>query len=545
MSQSVNLPNLPIGIQTFAKLRRNGDLYVDKTAYLARLIDAGGVYFFSRPRRFGKSLTVTTLDAIFSGQKELFKDLAIESRLDDERFTARPVIRLDMSMVATDSGIEALKQSLARITWERADILGLRLDPDLPHSAILRNLIQASSRQAGRPVTVLIDEYDKPYLDFFDQPNTAGKVREIMRNYYTQIKAADEYIGFVFITGISKFSRMGVFSAMNNIKDISILPEYGAMCGYTHEEMLRYFDAYIDETARHLELDRQSLLDKVRDYYDGFCFDGQTMLYNPFSTLQFFADKRFFNYWFESGTASFISKYLRDRHLTVEQFRGLTVDNAFARNPGEIDKATPESFLYQSGYLSLRPTAIDGFFTLDYPNYEVLKSMSALLMSNFFGDNVQAGRAGIHVTLALKNGDAAEVIRIFNALFARIPYDDYTRARQKDAAVEYQAISFGEWLYRSTLLSFLIGAGLRVEAETHSSQGRADMIVHCQDTVWVMEIKISRAEQNNEALAAAAYQQIIDKGYAKPFVKPMLLAFVINDETKSIGAWKTNLPEKE
>jgi uncharacterized protein related to proFAR isomerase len=548
MSDLNSLINLPIGIQTFEHVIGNNCLYVDKTDYLARIIEnTTKPWFFSRPRRFGKSLTVSTLEAIFSGKKELFKGLAIEKRLDEPMFAARPVIYLDMSSVTTNRGVDVVEQSLVRLTLRQAKMHGLEIDSHIPPGEALYELISECAQRSSCPVAVLVDEYDKPFLDFFHKPEEAEQVREAMRSYYIQLKAADRYISFIFITGISKFSRMGVFSALNNITDISINTDFGAMCGYTHEELIRYFDRYIDAATDKLNMAKEDLLKKVRDYYDGFCFDGQTMVYNPFSTLQFFKDQRFNNYWFESGTASFIAQYLKDHCLTVEQFRGLPVDSDFARNPGELDAAPPESFLYQSGYLSLRPGEIDDEYTLDYPNREVLKSMSSLLIGTFVG-NFGGAKKGL--LRALLSGDCQALVEEFNSLLAAIPYDDYVAAIKKDEDLKRKIkdlqkiikdLTFGEWLYRSTLLSFLIGAGLDVEAEVHSSHGRADLVVKYKDRTWVMEIKISQSAaggQEDEELAEVALNQILEKGYAAPYDQAIILGLVINDPKRSITAWK-------
>jgi hypothetical protein len=442
--------------------------------------------------------------------------------------------------VATNKGADEAELSLAYLTAETAKYLGVEISSDLPSSTILRSLINQLAAESNRPAAVLIDEYDYPLKAFLKKPAEMEKIRETMRNYYTQLKTAEENISFVFITGISKFSRVGVFSALNNLKDISTLPEYGAMCGFTHEELKAVFSGHLEAAAKKLGLSARALSDRMRAYYDGFCFDGQTRVYNPFSVLQFLDEKDFQNFWFETGTSQSLAQYLGDRKLTVEQFRGLPVTQDFARNPGELDLASPESFLYQSGYLSLRPGDSPDDFTLDYPNREVLESMSRLLLSSFFSGETETKAAAKRLNRSLADGQADSVIREINKLLARIPFDDYSRANREKLESLHPGINFDEWLYRSLIYSFLIGAGLDVQAELHTHRGRSDLTVTHGGRVWVMEIKIFR-EGRGETAAKNAFDQILKNGYAAPYTNPVLLGIAINDPKRAITAWKSEI----
>ncbi|GHT00550.1 ATPase AAA [Synergistales bacterium] len=395
------LQKLPIGIQTFDKLREEGYLYVDKTKYLIDLIDRGKAYFLSRPRRFGKSLTVSTLEAIFSGKRELFKGLAAEEFFERPDYRTHPVLRIDLSQVLTGNGVDGVRESMTKITKERAEECGIDIRDATESSEALRLFIRRLYAERGS-MAVLIDEYDKPILDFFHEPEKALEVRSILRDFYIQIKAEDASIRFVLLTGISKFSKMGVFSAMNNLRDISMTDDYATMLGYTEEELLANFGEHIDAVALDMKISREELISKIRDYYDGFSFNGEYRLYNPFSTLCFLSDRKFGNYWFNSGTPSFIARYMRDRKLTVEQFRGYEVSRDFAFAPGEIETSTAASFLYQSGYLSLRPGVLDDF-SLDYPNHEVLTAMSSLLIGNIFGDGAELNDANERQITAIES----------------------------------------------------------------------------------------------------------------------------------------------
>jgi len=374
---------LPNGIQTFEKLRKSHCVYVDKTKYLVDLIDKGSVYFLARPRRFGKSLTVSTLDALFSGKKELFQGLFAEEFLARPDFQPSPVIHLDMSRINTCEGIAGIKESLLYITKDLARKMEIELSDTKMIGNLLSELLSGTAEKHQQKVVVLVDEYDKPYTDFVNDRETADMVRKVLRDYYIQIKSNDKYIRFLFITGISKFVKMGVFSTLNNLDDISMMPEYAEICGYSEEEIIRYFPDYLKETADEMEISVEDLIERMRYYYNGFSFDrkAKAKLYNPFSTLLFFGHKYFANYWIDSGNPQFLTDYLKDRHLTVEQFRNMPVSQAFAQSPGEMETTEPHGFLLQSGYLTLRP-GISDELSLDYPNTEVLNSMSELLARN-------------------------------------------------------------------------------------------------------------------------------------------------------------------
>jgi hypothetical protein len=524
------LQKLPIGIQTFDTIRNDGYLYVDKTQYLIDLIDSGKAYFLSRPRRFGKSLTVSTFDALFSGKRELFKGLAAEEFFERSEYKTHPIIRLDMSFTVATEGRDKFYESTLAMMDLSAKRYGVSLKSDHPAIAF-SGLIDELYRKHGS-VVVLIDEYDKPILDLLQSPDKAEEMRNSLHDIYIRVKAMDSELRFVFLTGISKFSKVGVFSALNNLQDISTDKAYATMLGYTEEELLENFGDYINATSRALEASSKELISKVRDYYDGFSFDGKTRLYNPFSTLNFFAKQEFGNFWFESGTPSFIARYMKDKKLTVEEFRGYEVPRDFAFAPGEIETATAASFLYQSGYLSLRPGVFNDF-SLDYPNHEVLVAMSSLLVLNIFGNNTEVYDSMNCLREYLLTQDAKGVQNEFNKLLARIPYDDYTKAAQSRVGRNGDA---REWIYRSTLLSYIYGLGLDVEAELHGNKGRPDMVVKFRGHIWVMELKMTKHYANAVECAADALNQIKEKGYADAFDEAMLMGLAIDDNERQITA---------
>ena len=500
------LLKLPIGIQTFEKLREGGYLYVDKTKYLIDMIDGGNVYFLSRPRRFGKSLTVSTFDALFSGKRELFKGLYAEEFFERAGYRTHPVVRIDMSQVVTESDLDEMRMSMYSQVLDNA----YRNDVVIPEYAAgspavgLKELLRLAAQKHG-PVVVLVDEYDKPILDAINDPARAEKYRGSLRSFYTQIKAEDEHIKFVFMTGITKFTRTGVFSAMNNLSDISIDDRYSEMLGLTEAELLLHFKERIAIAAQKFNISDERLMELVGSYYDGFSFDGVRRVYNPFSTLNFFDKCAFNNYWFESGQASFISNYIRTHQLSVEEFRGMEVYDTFA-SVHEIERASPESFLFQAGYLTIRETRMNEdmslSYVLDYPNREVLKSVSRLFAEDICG--VGSGLLGVHreFIAAFDSGDIAGVMEILNRLIASIPYNLFANE---------------EKYYHSVIYSMMASAGIDARAEDRSKAGSADIVVHRKGRYYVIEVKTAPDEAHCEKASGDAIAQIEKRGYHKKF----------------------------
>ena len=527
---------LPVGIQTFEEIRTEGYIYIDKTRHLVNLIDTGKIYFLARPRRFGKSLTVSTFDALFSGKKEIFKGLYAEEFLNRSEFQPSPVIRLDMSQISTGKGIEVFDSALKQMTIEMAERMDVDVPVHQPAGEILRNVIVKTARKENKKVVVLVDEYDKPYTDFVNDTVMAEKMRNALRDYYIQFKSNDEYIRFTFITGISKFAKFGVFSTLNTPKDISLSPKYAELCGYTEEEIIRYFPDYLEDTAHEMQISTQELLERMRYYYNGFTFDGkaETRMYNPFSTLSFFADMDFVNYWIETGQPKFIADYMKHRNLTVEQFRCFPVSKGFAQSPGDVDTTPPEGFLYQSGYLTLRPGDSDAL-SLDYPNTEVLNAMSELVTQNLlqYGDESYS-HCRTDLLVGLINNNTEKVIGAFNRLLASIPYDDYTAAARQNISTNDYAMKPQEWLYRASILSFLQGCGVVVAAEMHSNKGRPDLVIAHRGSVWVIEIKVAHEGESATEKAEEAFRQISEQHYAAPYPGAICLGLGIDDTVRQI-----------
>ena len=492
------LQTLPIGVQDFAKLRRMGHIYVDKTERLQELVTTGEWFFLSRPRRFGKSLTLSTLDAMFSGQVELFKGLAAEDWVAEQAERPATVLRFDMSKMKCDTAPN-LELSLT----EKLQRLAKKLKVTLISKTIegrFEDLIEDLYEVHG-PVVVLIDEYDKPILDHIADIKAAEAVREVLRSFYTVLKGCDEYLRFVMLTGISKFSKAGVFSAMNNLRDISMSESYGDIVGYTQDELGRDFSSWLDATAEKVELTRGELLKRIEDYYDGFSFDGVTKLYNPFSILHFFSEGAFANYWYKSGSPSFIVRYMKQNAIQdPDAYRHIKVDMDFA-DAQEIERATPESFLYQAGYLTIEEKK-ENALILDYPNYEVRKSLVRMYL-----DVVYKVRG--YITLgdklwkALEEGNLAEAVRLYNVALAGVPYADFT---QQD-----------EYFYCALFLMLLRGASIEVCGEVPTNKGRSDAVILLEERVIVLEFKLARKKSDIARLRREGMKQIETRGYAKPY----------------------------
>jgi len=527
---------LPKGIQTFDDIRTGGYIYVDKTKYLVDLIDNGKPYFLARPHRFGKSLTISTFDALFSGKKELFKGLYAEEFMNRPDYQQNPVIHLDMSRVNTGEGLEGIKESLLCMTKELARKLKIKLSGTKMHGSLLSELLSKTAEKHNQQVVVLVDEYDKPYTDFVSDCVMANNVRNVLRDYYVQIKANDKYIRFMFITGISKFVKMGVFSSLNNLDDISMLPKYAEICGYTEEEIIHYFPDYLEDTADEMKISVEELIERMRHYYNGFSFDrnAKARLYNPFSTLLFFNHKDFANHWIESGNPRFIADYLKDRRLTVEQFRNMPVSKGFSRSPGDMDTTEPHGFLFQSGYLTLRPGTIDDL-SLDYPNTEVLNSMSELLAQNILRDaDEDFTQCRSDLLIGLMNNNHEKIIGALNRLLASNPYDDFAGAARQSISYNDYDFDAQEWLYRSTILAFLRGCGVVVVAEMHTNKGRSDLVVTHKGRTYVIELKVARQGENAEKIVREALRQVIENHYAEPFPSATILCLCIDNEVRQI-----------
>jgi hypothetical protein len=487
------LKALPIGIQTFSKIIEEDYLYVDKTRDIYRLITGGEVYFLSRPRRFGKSLLLSTLEAIFQGRRELFEGLWIAE--SDYDWAEHPVLHVDFSLLRVASA-EELELRLVQHLEELAAELGVSL-PAGDYQKLWRDLIrQLASR--GR-VAVLVDEYDKPLIDNIEQVEEARRIREVLKGFYTILKGMDQHLRFVLLTGVSKFSKVGVFSGLNNLEDITMSPAFSALPGITEEELRRFFRDHIADFAADEGVSEAALLARIRSWYDGFCFAaGGERVYNPFSLLLLFKQRRFVNHWFETGTPTFLIKLLRDQSYDVSVLEDLRVDE-LTFSSYEVDDLKPVSLLFQTGYLTIKGyDAESRLYRLSYPNYEVETAFVRYLLDSF--SPVENGMIGGYIwrlKSALRAGDFEQFFQVLDAFFAGIPYDIQIRRERYYQTILYLIFKLME---------------LPVQAEVRTRRGRIDVVAALDEGVHLFEFKLGETGDAQEALA-----QIKERGYADPY----------------------------
>ena len=510
---------LPIGVHDFVQMRQDNMLYVDKTAQLQSLIETGRRYFLSRPRRFGKSLTVSTLGAMFSGRLELFRGLAAEEWVNKQAGHPAPVLRFDMS-VMDNSSSEGLKQSLRENVILKAVGWGIELRSTMLN-IMLMELLAGLYKSYGQ-VVVLVDEYDKPILDNLSDLKKANEMREVLRSFYTALKSCDEYLRFVLLTGISKFSKTGIFSAMNNLLDISMDKHYGDIAGYTQYELESYFADRLTDWAEQMHISREELLERLKDYYDGFSFDGTTRIYNPFSILNFFFFGELKNYWYDSGSPSFVAEWMKEHQIQdPEEYRHIVVNGDDFISTQEIEQADAPSFLYQSGYLTIEKKE-GQLLTLDYPNKEVLNSLANTYLKLIYRVNDYAG-LGNEIWKAVQVGNLNRICELYNIALAGIPYDDFAKNRN-------------EYWYRSMFMMLLRGVGIITYAEIHTNRGRSDIVIQLKDMVIVLEFKYAAQSVEVAAKLSEGVKQMREREYAKSYtgIKVLSAVFAADDEKRQV-----------
>ena len=481
---------LPIGIQTFGKLRDTGCYYVDKTPHIRRMLDEGTHFFLSRPRRFGKSLLLDTLKELFEGSERLFEGLAIHDRWDWS--TRRPVLRLSFGAgnfrepAHLHASIGAQLDGVERRTGVTT---GYNTAPER-----LANLLEALHTRNGRRVAVLVDEYDKPILDSLDTPAVARANRDFLRGFYAVIKDADAHVGFVFMTGVSRFSKVSLFSGLNNLTDITLDPGYSSVCGYTEAELEEVFTPELDG------LDR----DAIRDWYNGYCWLGDERLYNPFDVLLLLRNRRFGAYWFDSGTPTFLVETLFERRVSSVSLREAIASETLL-SAFDVDHISTEALLFQTGYLTIASqTDVGGLahFRLDFPNREVRQSLNGALLQQLVQDSSRQAANSLRLQGLLRDGEVDGLLDLFRAFFAGIPYEWYTNNHIADY----------EGYYASVFYSYFAALGLDVTVEDSTSQGRLDMAVRAAGRVYLFEFKVIERSPRGSAL-----QQLRDRGYADKY----------------------------
>ena len=536
----MNIPRkLPLGVQSFKDLREKGFLYVDKTEYLFRLANSSKVYFLSRPRRFGKSLFLSTLAAYFRGQKELFKDLYLEKAEEEQAaqenrtpWQVYPVLYLDFNTGQYElSG--ALDETLSYFLDTEEPKYDLQKD-GLSHAKRFTSLIKAAYQKTGKQVVILVDEYDKPLLQTMGINEELNEhYRNTLKAFYSVIKTCDEYIRFAFLTGVTKFSKISIFSDLNNLKDISLHEAYSGICGITQKELEVNFQPEIQALAEKQKFDYSLALAALKQWYDGYLFHpaGEGM-YNPYSILNAFDDKELKSYWFSTGTPTFLVNFLKEAHYYIPDLDGnVELDEEGLQTYRAVAQdALP--ILFQAGYLTIKKYISDlRLYQLGFPNDEVRYGFLHNLLPAY--SDVPFGQTGVWVgrfVQDIRKGNVDEFMERMQAIIASIPYDNFTDKNLKLREQNYQTAVY---------LVFAL-MGQFVQTEVYCSTGRADCVVKTADTVYIFEFKLSDNGSAEEALA-----QIKKNGYAEQYKadgkKIVLIGAGFDEEKRTIKEWKAEV----
>ena len=513
------LKKCPVGIQTFEEIVNKDYVYIDKTEYVYRMAHGDSkFYFLSRPRRFGKSLLTSTLHSYFAGKRELFKGLAIEKM--ETEWTEYPVLHFDMSR-AKHVDKETLEYMLNFQLSEYERIYGKSEDA-VKINDRMTSLIMRANEQTGRQVAVLIDEYDAPLLDVVHEEQNLSVLRNVMRNFYSPLKACDPYLRFVFLTGITKFSQLSIFSELNNISNISMLKPYAAICGITQEEMLEQMHEYIERLAVSLEITKEEALLKLKEKYDGYHFTWPSPdLYNPFSLMNAFANGELNNYWFGSGTPTYLIEMLRKFNVSPSEL-GHSIQamaSDFDAPTETMENIVP--LLYQSGYITIKDyDKLLELYTLDIPNREIRVGLMQSLLPNYLNRYALKGKTTIaRMYGAIVKDDMDGALRLLQEFLSTVPYCDNTNY---------------EGHYQQLFYIIFSLFGMYVDVEVRTPRGRVDVVMRTATVLYVIELKLDKS-------ADAAMAQINLKQYPERFALSGLpiVKVGINFDTEShtLGTW--------
>ena len=506
----------PIGIQSFEEIRSGGYVYVDKTALIYRLTSTGKYYFLSRPRRFGKSLLVSTMEAYFSGRTELFKGLAMESL--DKDWTEYPVLHLDLTgsrYTSVPDLIEKLDQHLS--AWENTyGITDKRNDPSARFSDVIDNACNKTSQK----VVILIDEYEKPIIDNIDNPELMEQFRRELQGFYSVIKGKDNAIRFAFMTGVTKLGKMSIFSGLNNLNDISMDARYADICGISEQELKSYFSESVKTLAEMNGLSEEECYKKLASMYDGYHFCEDSIgVYNPFSLLNTFNSDKFRMYWFETGTPTFLVRYLKQGNYNLDNISRNDVSLETLTGANYVSPA-PITLMYQAGYLTIKDYNPDFYtYNLDYPNEEVKRGFMHSL-SQLFAPALTEGELSVYQFVRdIRNGNTKSFMNRLTAFFSGNSY-----MIQGDLELYFQNVM-------SIMLKMM---GLYVKTEYQTSNGRIDIVFDTDKYIYIIELK-------RDESAETALKQIEEKGYDKPFLASgkqiIKLGINFSSETKTIDGW--------
>ncbi|AAS10901.1 MULTISPECIES: ATP-binding protein [Treponema] len=528
---------IPIGIQSFEDLRRKNFLYVDKTLYAFKLANLGKVYFLSRPRRFGKSLFLSTLKAYFLGQKELFKGLYIEKAEEkraeiekNEAWGEYPVFYLDFNVGRYDLD-GALAESLDYFLKKEEKIYRLKNEGD-SFGKRFQSLIETAYNKTGKQAVILVDEYDKPLLQTMGVNEALNEeYRNTLKAFYSVIKTCDQYIRFAFLTGVTKFSKVSISSDLNNLQDISMLNDYAEICGLTQAEIEKTFKPEIERLAKNTKNSYDKMLEELKKRYDGYKFSvlGESV-YNPFSILNTFNSGELKNYWFATGTPTFLVNYLKAAHYNIPDLDGKVELDESMLNEYRADAKDPIPILFQSGYLTIKEYIEEvNMYRLGFPNDEVRYSFLENLVPAY--SSLRADETGVSIWKFVEDiraGNVDDFMDRMQAIIAGVPYDNLPKDKLKLREQNYQTAVY--------LIFKLMGQF--VQTEIHCLKGRADCIVHTKDSIYIFEFKLMSAGTAEDAIV-----QIKENGYAAQFKtsskKIILIGSSFNEEERTIGEWKT------
>ena len=513
------LKRLPVGIQTFEKIRENDMLYIDKTEYIWNMIHLSNYIFLSRPRRFGKSLLVSTLQAYFEGRKDLFKGLFIETVEKD--WTEYPVLRFSMS-TAKHCNKEELELELSNKLTRYEAIYGKGAADEVKPNQRLLGLIERAHAKTGQKAVVLIDEYDAPLLDVVHKTEDLELLRQVMRNFYSPLKDCDPHLEFVFITGITKFSQLSIFSELNNLKNISMRTDYAGVCGITKEEMLTRMTDYIDDFAEAQQITREEAIAGLKQQYDGYHFTWPSPdIFNPFSLLNALQDHDYTNYWFSSGTPTYLIEMLRKFNVVPSKIGcGSVLAPAFDAPTENMKRITP--LLYQSGYITIKDyDRVSKLYTLDIPNNEIRVGLMDSLLPNYVHEySDEAGSTIGDMYVALLNEDLDEMFSLLQAFLLTVPYCDNANS---------------EGHYQQMLYVIFSLFGRYVDVEVHTPTGRVDIVMKTAKALYIFELKLNMSAQ-------IAIKQIDLKDYSSKFALSGLpivkVGINFDPDRRTIGDWK-------
>ena len=507
----------PIGIQNFEKSRNDGYLYIDKTALMYQMVKTGSYYFLSRPRRFGKSLLISTLEAYFQGKKELFTGLAVE-RLEKD-WIKYPILHLDLNIEKYDTP-ESLDNILEKslTAWEK--LYGAE-PSERSFSLRFAGIIERACKQAGQRVVILVDEYDKPMLQAIGNEKLQKQFRDTLKPFYGALKTMDGYIKFAFLTGVTKFGKVSVFSDLNNLDDISMRKDYVEICGVSDQELHENLDIELHEFAETQDLSYDKLCTKLKEYYDGYHFTHNSIgIYNPFSLLNAFKYKEFGSYWFETGTPTYLVKLLKKHHYDLERMAHEETD-AQVLNSIDSESTNPIPVIYQSGYLTIK--GYDerfGIYRLGFPNREVEEGFIRFLLP--FYANVNKVESPFEVQKFVREVETGDYDSFFH------------RLQSFFADTTYEVIREQELHYENVLFIVFKLVGFYTKVEYHTNDGRIDLVLQTEKFIYIMEFKLN-------GTAEEALQQINDKRYALPFEadgrKLFKIGINFSEKTRNIEKW--------